>query len=244
MYNLYNKVSTVSDRMPFSDLYPERRGGVINPSVLQRATGAGHPASLRVACERNVIENIEKMPMVRHFLSALKASGCPFDLASQVSCEMCQKGSGLEHAGGYDEKLNQIFICQNNTTTPGQVHAALVRNLFYVFDRCVNKYDFNNPEHLACTEVRKANLANCGWLVFMQRDGASLGVKNQHANCVKITAIESLEKTRFMSRELAEKSVENVFDRCYKDLEPIGRRSKDKKDIIRAFEEKFLFGYH
>jgi len=39
MYNLYNKVSTVSDRMSFSDLYPERRGGVINPSVLQRATG-------------------------------------------------------------------------------------------------------------------------------------------------------------------------------------------------------------
>ena len=39
---------------------------------------------------------------------------------------------------------------------------------------------------------RKANLANCGWLVFMQRDGASLGVKNQHANCVRITAIESL----------------------------------------------------
>ena len=30
----------VSERMgSFSDLYPERRGGVVNPTVLQRATG-------------------------------------------------------------------------------------------------------------------------------------------------------------------------------------------------------------
>jgi hypothetical protein len=36
-----------------------------------------------------------------------QSSGCPVDLAKQVSCEMCQPGSGVEHAGGYDEKFNQ-----------------------------------------------------------------------------------------------------------------------------------------
>ena len=34
--------------------------------------GAGHPASLKVGCEQNVLENLEKMPMVRQMLSALK----------------------------------------------------------------------------------------------------------------------------------------------------------------------------
>merc|ERR1719312_1966675 len=107
------------------------------------------------------------MPMVRHMLSALKSSGCPVDLTSQISCEMCQQGPNIEHLGGYDEKYNQIFICSNNCTSPGQTHGVLVRNLFHMFDRCVNQVDFNNPDHLACTEIRKANLAGCGWLVYI-----------------------------------------------------------------------------
>jgi len=228
----------------FSDLYPERRGGAVSPSVFQRATGAGHPASLKVGCEQNVLENLEKMPMVRQMLSALKSSGCPLDLASQISCEMCLEGKSVENLGGYDEKYNQIFICSNNCTTKGATHGVLVRNLFHMFDRCVNKYDFNNPDHLACTEIRKANLANCGFMVYMQKDGANFGVKKEHANCVKLTAIESLVKTRFMDPELAKYSVDKVFTRCYADLEPIGRRAKNKADLIRAYEEKFLFGYH
>jgi len=51
-------------------------------------------------------------------------------------------------------------------------------------------------------------------------------------------------KTRFMDPELAKYSVDKVFTRCYADLEPIGRRAKNKADLIRAYEEKFLFGYH
>jgi len=227
----------------FSDLYPERRGGVINPSVLQRAAGAGHPDMLRVACEQKVTLNIEKSPMIRHMLAALAASGCPLDISKQISCEMCQKGESLAHAGGYDEKYNQIFICSNNTKE-GQVHALLARNLFHLFDRCVNKVDFNNPEHLACTEIRKANLAGCTFGANIWQKGANFGVKKEHANCVKLVAVESLVQTRFMDWDLAKLAVDKVFDKCYNDLEPIGRRSRNKDDILRAHDEKFLFGYH
>jgi hypothetical protein len=41
-----------------------------------------------------------------HF--CLKSAGCPVDLVSQISCEMCQAGQRVEHAGGYDEKYNQV----------------------------------------------------------------------------------------------------------------------------------------
>ena len=72
------------------------------------------------------------MPMVKTLLSALKASGCPVDLKRHLVsfimclkcgrqefscvfnkhfhkvCEMCQPGSEVQHAGGYDPALNQV----------------------------------------------------------------------------------------------------------------------------------------
>jgi len=229
--------------MSFLDLYPERRGGKISPSVWEKATSSGHPTALKVTCEKSVVDLVEKAPMVRHMLAALKASGCPVDISKHIQCEMCQEGSQVEHAGGFDDTLQQVFICANNCTNPGLIHGALVRNLFYAFDSCVNKYDFSNPEHLACTEVRKANLAGCGYLRYMMRKEAVVGWKKLHQGCVRSTAVESLVRTRFLSEKLAEKSVDKVMERCYKDLEPIGRRAYSAMDINRAFEEKFLFGY-
>ena len=51
--------------MSYSDLYPERRGHEVSPTVLQRATGAGHPHSLKTQCERNVAHCVLNMPMVQ-----------------------------------------------------------------------------------------------------------------------------------------------------------------------------------
>ena len=31
-----------------------------------------------------------------------------------------------------------------------------------MFDNCTRKLDFQNIEHLACTEIRAANLTHCG----------------------------------------------------------------------------------
>ena len=228
----------------YSDLYPERRGHEVDPTILQKATGAGHPKALKTTCERDVTYNIENLPMVQHMLAALDRAGCPVDLSRHLSCEMCQPGSGIEHAGGYDPALNQLFVCANNATSIGYVHGALVRNLIQMFDVCVNKYNHQSAEHLACSEVRKANLANCGYLVHMQQKWASVGWKKAHADCVKNTAVDYLVKTKFVKEEIAKAAVNKVFDKCYNDLEPIGRRSMDADDIRRANSEKYLFGYH
>jgi inner membrane protease ATP23 len=230
--------------MDFADLYPERRGKEVNPTVLERVGGAGHPSALKARCQNRVIENIEKAPMIRHMLAALKASGCPVDITKNISCEMCHKGYDLQYFGNYDEKYNQIFLCANNIKSFGEHHAVLLRNLFYMYDRCVNKYDFNNVEHLACTEIRKANLANCDWTAYMWTDGANWSVRKEHANCVKLNAFQSLVKTRFVPDDIAKETVDKVFDKCYKDLEPIGRRVKNERDMLLAHDEKFLYGYH
>merc|ERR550519_2450818 len=182
--------------------------------------------------------------MVTTLLAALKSAGCPISIDRHIVCEMCQSGSEVQHAGGYDPALKQVFICCNNATSYGYVSGALVHNLIQMFDTCVHKYDFNNPNHLACTEVRKANLANCGWLTSMFRKDSVLGVKDNHRHCVRNVAIESLVQTKFMVKELAEAAVDEVFDRCYADLEPIGRRARDQETVKMADEEKFLFGYN
>merc|ERR1719308_755320 len=153
--------------------------------------------------------------MVKNMVSALKASGCPVDITRDIQCEMCQPGKNIEHAGGYDAALNQVFICANNADNTGHVHGALVRHLIQMFDACVNKYDFQNAEHLACTEVRKANLANCGYLVHMQQPWASVRWQNAHAECVRNTAVDYMIKTKFVKPEIAEKAVDKVFDKCY-----------------------------
>jgi len=228
----------------FTDLYPERRGGLISPTALQRLTGSGgSPQHLKISCEQHLVSNVEGMPMVKTLLAALKASGCPVDLKRHLVCEMCQPGSEVQHAGGYDPALNQVFVCCNNATSSGAVHGALVRNLIQMFDTCVNKYDFNNVHHLACSEVRKANLANCQFMTNLSRPDASFGVEKQHRNCVRSVAVEALVKTKFVKKEVAGKVVDEVFDRCYADLEPIGRRARNGDDIKRAEDEKFLFGY-
>jgi len=227
----------------FTDLYPERRGGVVSPTAMQRATGYGNPQHLRTACEQNLLKNIQEMPMVKTLLSALQSSGCPVDLTRHLSCEMCQPGQEVQHAGGFDPALNQVFICSNNATSRGAVHGALVRNLIHMFDTCVNRYEPNSPRHLACTEVRKANLANCQFLSAMSRQDASFGVSGQQAACVRSVAVESLVKTQFLREEVASRVVDEVFDSCYADMEPIGRRAKNTDDLQKANEEKFLFGY-
>ena len=113
-----------------------------------------------------------------------------------------------------------------------------------MFDVCVNKYDFQNAEHLACTEIRKANLANCGFLVFQQQRWATVSWRKAHATCVKNTAIDYLVKTKFVKEEVAEAAVNKVFNKCYNDLEPIGRRAINSDDIVRANNERYLYGYH
>ena len=124
-----------------------------------------------------------------------------------------------------------MFVCCNNATNSGLVHGALVRNLIQMFDNCVNKYDFNNVRHLACSEVRKANLiycqrntqykmqntqeiqnykikvrkanlANCQFLTNLTRPDATFAVFEQHRNCVRSVAVESLVKTKFVKEEV------------------------------------------
>ncbi|KAI8420677.1 hypothetical protein MSG28_007909 [Choristoneura fumiferana] len=115
-------------------------------------------------------------------MKALKSSGCTIDIRRHFSCEVCD----YSVSGGYDPELNQIVVCQNVSTRKGMVQGVLVHEMIHMFDYCRNELDFKNMEHLACSEIRAANLTHCSFTsacrnttkcdrTFVSRGGASNG---------------------------------------------------------------------
>ena len=50
-----------------------------------------------------------------------------------------------------------------------------------MFDYCYNNLDFKNIEHLACTEIRAANLTHCSFISALEQGDASfIRVANTH----------------------------------------------------------------
>lgn len=78
----------------------------------------------------------------------------------------------------------------------------------------------------------------------MQGDAAPWRVRAAHAACVKTKAAASVMAVRDVTEEEARRIVDRVFERCYADLEPIGRRvRRNSTDMVRAFNERSIYGY-
>lgn len=61
---------------------------------------------------------------------------------------------------------------------------------------------------------------------------------------MKTKAVYSVLAVRKMEKEEAVRVVEKVFDKCYNDLEPIGRRiRRNSYDMQKAYKERFAYGY-
>ncbi|XP_043483504.1 mitochondrial inner membrane protease ATP23 homolog [Leptopilina heterotoma] len=224
------------------DLYPERRGAVFKPSYLKAMIGMeGKENIRRMECETNVFKVFRTSPLVKLMASALKSSGCEFDIRRHVACEVCD----FSVSGGYDPELNQIVICHNVARGVGKIQGVLTHEMIHMFDYCRNDLDFKNIDHLACTEIRAANLAHCSFLSSCANGTSSfINIKQSHQDCVKDKAVLSVLAVRKVSEEEARAAVERVFTKCYNDLEPIGRRIKrNSVDMHKAYLEAPMYGY-
>lgn len=230
------------EEIPGLDFFPERRGDSIQRNFFRKyIIGENKDNLQRIKCERRVHEMIEKSPILKHMLGALKSTGCGFDLNRHVSCEPCSKIV----TGGYDPELNQIVVCQNMATNNGMVQGVLAHEMLHMFDYCRAHLDFKNIEHLACTEIRAANLMHCSFLSAMLMGAASpMRIKEQHKACVRQKALASVMAVRDVTLEEATAAVDRVFTRCYNDLEPLGRRlRRNSNDQERIYRERYHYGY-
>lgn len=71
------------------------------------------------------------------------------DMNRHICCENC----GEQVTGGYDTTRNQIVVCHNRVYTKEMTAAVIGHELIHMFDYCRAKLDFNNLDHIACSEV-------------------------------------------------------------------------------------------
>lgn len=192
-------------------------------------------------CEQNVYKCVKNSPLIKLMMGALKSSGCEIDIRRHISCEVCD----VSVSGGYDPILNQVVVCQNIAKSEGMVQGVMAHEFIHMFDYCRNDLDFKNIDHLACTEIRAANLTHCSFLSSVsQGDSSFFNIKGTHQNCVKSKALASVLAVRKVTPEQAIESIERVFPKCYKDLEPIGRRlRRNSTDMHKAYLEGPFYGY-
>lgn len=67
------------------------------------------------------------------------------------------------------------------------------------------------------------------------------------SKCVRLKAVDTLAATGRVDQEKAAQIVDSVFDRCYNDLEPVGRRYAQGLQKIsaqeRCYRQRHIYGY-
>ncbi|KAM9071783.1 mitochondrial inner membrane protease ATP23 homolog isoform X1 [Balaenoptera acutorostrata] len=178
-------------------------------------------------CQLMLLQTLETSrshPYVKLLLDAMKHSGCAVNKERHFSCEDCNGNV----SGGFDASVSQIVLCQNNICNQAHMNRVVTHELIHAFDHCRAHVDwFTNVRHLACSEVRAANLSgDCSLLNEILR--LHFGLKQHHQTCVRDRAIRSILAVRNISKEVAQKAVDEVFESCFNDHEPFGRIPHNK----------------
>eukprot|EP00053_Salpingoeca_punica_P001293 m.32813 g.32813 ORF g.32813 m.32813 type:complete len:193 (+) comp10943_c0_seq1:71-649(+) len=160
---------------------------------------------------------VRKAPFVQFMMEKLKQAGCNVDPTKHIVCE-----NGPVNAV-FDAEHNQIVVCMNNIYSQSNLANVLTHEMIHAFDHCTGKVNFKDVRHIACMEVRAANLSgDC----FMHReffDRANFGLRAHQQTCVKRRAMLSVMSVTGFSKEAAAKAVDDVFETCYNDTTPFDR---------------------
>ncbi|XP_004861215.1 mitochondrial inner membrane protease ATP23 homolog isoform X2 [Heterocephalus glaber] len=107
-------------------------------------------------CQLMLLKTLETNPYVKLLLDAMKHSGCAVNKERHFSCEDCNGNV----SGGFDASSSQIVLCQNNICNQAHMNRVVTHELIHAFDHCRAHVNwFTNVRHLACSEVRAANLS-------------------------------------------------------------------------------------
>ncbi|XP_005733140.1 mitochondrial inner membrane protease ATP23 homolog [Pundamilia nyererei] len=210
------------------DLFPDRK-----PGEHKKTSIAESLFTFNYKCRVMLQFAVETSPYAKLLLSAMKSSGCKVFKDRHFSCEDCDGTV----SGGFDAASSQIVLCQNNIHQQHHMNRVVTHELIHAFDHCRAHVDwFNNFRHLACSEIRAANLSgDCSFTNEVAR--FNFGFKRHHQECVRGRALRSILAVRKISRAEAEKIVDEVFDSCFNDHAPFGRIPHSKGDADFAYRD-------
>lgn len=225
--------------------FPERFEGDNSPLTLANKISSlidfTQDTRGRMRCEDKVRTVFAQSSELKLLAGAMKKYGCDFNLLRHVSCEKCKNCSG-----GFDPDTKQIILCYTNTLRSDTVMATMMHEMVHMFDYCRVKFDFSNLEHVACSEIRAANLTYCSISDRIMHGGPGLlDFKKTHQYCVKDVAFQSIKAYSPESSDSQLWSIiDKVFPNCYNDLEPFGRRpTSGIHDLKHSYRERFRYGY-
>lgn len=187
-------------------------------------------AEVRKRCLADCIHNLNKFLNSRtweifaHKFRQLNIK-LPPDL---VSCKVCED----PYSGHYFEREKKIVICANHVTDD-QFDYTVTHELVHVYDDARAEVDFDDPEHIACSEIRATNLSGecreAKFYEFWRRN-------NKYIDCVRSRAYNSMTyNKKDLSKETAEKAIANAWEVCYFDYEPFSFEELKKKLSGRKF---------
>lgn len=81
------------------------------------------------------------------------------------------------------------------------VQGVLAHEMIHMFDFCRNELDFKNMEHLACTEIRAANLTHCSFAsAWSQGDASWTKIKKAHEVTFQTVVSKQTKLTRVLTK--------------------------------------------
>ncbi|XP_020612027.1 mitochondrial inner membrane protease ATP23 homolog [Orbicella faveolata] len=184
-----------------------------------RKPSAESNARLHRKCKERLAKACRNSAYVRFMLDAMSRLGCDVDPDKHFVCEPCDP----KLVGGFDHDAKEMFLCENAIYTQSAMENVLTHELIHAYDNCRIKYDPDNVKHLACTEIRAANLSGDCWFSKEAFGRFKFRWRAHQQECVKTRAVKSMLCVRNISKEEAEKVVESVFDACFHDTEPFER---------------------
>lgn len=152
-----------------------------------------------------------------------------YTLSSEnIILETCEVEGKKITLGYYLKSKDKIVLCSNFLTNFNKRNLfdyTLKRQLIFLYDSITNKnYDFKNCNHLACSEIRAANLNNVclnssyTYLNIIMRRGRSN--RNSLYYCVKNTSLLNLANDFPHCEEKAVDYIDKMFDKCITNMAP------------------------
>uniref|UniRef100_A0A8C2GNX0 Mitochondrial inner membrane protease ATP23 n=1 Tax=Cyprinus carpio TaxID=7962 RepID=A0A8C2GNX0_CYPCA len=191
-------------------LYPER-----SSSKFKQGSIGESLFTFKHKCHIMLQVAMDTSPYAKLLLGAMKSSGCTVYKDRHFSCEDCDGTV----SGGFDAATSQIVLCQNNIHQQAHMNRVVTHELIHAFDHCRARVDwFSNFRHLACSEIRAANLSgDCSFVNEISR--FNFGLKEHHQEILLQSCWRSGEAGVTSDLELSDRSLGQcsscLFHQCF-----------------------------
>ena len=181
-------------------------------------------------CLKRTEEELSKSSHLRFLLTHLRDQGCGFNYFRHVKCEPSgdDRIERNDVFGRFDPKRAELVVYEDKLPQASKknLRSTLQHMLVNAYDHCRANVDWDNMDHVACAEIRASLLSGECYFSRERRRG-EVGWNPYrmcgHAQiCAKRRTRESLEALGLSTSE-ANARIDRVFERCFKDSEPMDR---------------------